>query len=52
VLAARARRRKKGFEVLHGKTSEKAASSGSTGRHISITHSENLADASVIAERA
>ena len=36
--------------VLHGKTAERAASLGITGWHVSITHSEDLATASAIAE--
>jgi holo-[acyl-carrier protein] synthase len=36
--------------VLHGETAEKAASLGITAWHISITHSEDLAVASAVAE--
>jgi holo-[acyl-carrier protein] synthase len=38
--------------VLHGKTAEKAASLGIWSWHISITHSEDLAIASAIAQDA
>ena len=36
--------------VLHGKTAEKAASLGIRSWHISITHSEDLAIASAVAQ--
>ena len=41
----------KPYVVLHGTTAERAASLGITAWHISLTHSEDLAIASAIAER-
>jgi len=40
----------KPYVVLHGTTAERAASLGITAWHISITHTEDLATASAIAE--
>jgi holo-[acyl-carrier protein] synthase len=42
----------KPYVVLHGSTAEKARSLGVTAWHITITHTEDLAIASAIAERA
>jgi holo-[acyl-carrier protein] synthase len=42
----------KPYVVLHGTTAEKARSLGITTWHISITHTEELAIASAVAERA
>jgi holo-[acyl-carrier protein] synthase len=41
----------KPYVVLHGTTAEKAKSLGVTAWHISITHTEDLAIASAVAER-
>jgi len=41
----------KPYVVLHGSTAEKATSLGITTWHVSITHTEDLAIASAVAER-
>ncbi len=41
----------KPYVVLHGATAEKARALGVTAWHISITHTEDLAIASAVAER-
>jgi holo-[acyl-carrier protein] synthase len=41
----------KPYVVLHGKTAKKARRLGVTGWHVTITHTEDLAIAAVIAER-
>jgi holo-[acyl-carrier protein] synthase len=41
----------KPYVVLHGTTAEKAGSMGVTAWHVTITHTEDLAIASAVAER-
>jgi len=42
----------KPYVVLHGSTAERAAALGVTAWHVTITHTEDLAIASAVAERA
>ena len=42
----------KPYVVLHGSTADRAAALGVTAWHITITHTEDLAMASAVAERA